>query len=151
MLLVEEVGVGKGLFARYLHNNAARREVPFVDVAVGSISAENSAVEFFGKEEAGKAYQGLLEQAHGGTLIFWGGNFAGMDEETQARLLSALESSTFLRVGGSESIQVNAKVTASTRISLNEEVSVGTDINRLINLSFHTACVGNVLLICYPK
>ncbi len=134
LLLVGEAGVGKELFARYLHNNAARRDGPFVDVAVGSISPENSAVEFFGKEESGKVYQGLLEQAHGGTLFL--GEIAGMDLETQARLLSALESSSFLRVGGSESVRVDVRVVASTRVSLDEEVNAGRfrqDLYYLLN------------------
>jgi len=123
LLLVGEAGVGKELFARYLHNHTARSEGPFVDVAVGSISPENSAVEFFGKEENGKVYQGLLEQAHGGTLFL--GEIAGMDMETQARLLSALESSSFLRVGGSETVRVDVRVIASTRVALDEEVNAG--------------------------
>ena len=123
LLLVGEAGVGKELFARYLHNHMVRRDGPFVDVAVGSISPENSAVEFFGKEENGKVYQGLLEQAHGGTLFL--GEVAGMDMETQIRLLSALESSSFLRVGGSESVRVDVRVVASTRITLDEEVNAG--------------------------
>lgn len=123
LLLVGEAGVGKELFARYLHRHMARREGPFVDVAVGSISPENSAVEFFGKEEGGKVYQGLLEQAHGGTLFL--GEIGGMDSETQTRLLSALESSSFLRVGGSESVRVDVRVVASTRMALDEEVNAG--------------------------
>lgn len=134
VLFVGEAGVGKELFARYLHNKTTRRDGPFVDVAVGSISPENSAVEFFGKEEGNKIYQGLLEQAHGGTLFL--GEIAGMDSETQARLLSALESSSFLRVGGSESVRVDVKVVASTRVSLEEEVKSGRfrqDLYYLLN------------------
>jgi len=134
LLLVGEAGVGKELFARYLHNNTVRREGPFVDVAVGSISPENSAVEFFGKEEKGNIYRGLLEQAHGGTLFL--GEIAGMDQETQARLLSALESSSFLRVGGSEAVRVDIRIVASTRISLDEEVIAGRfrqDLYYLLN------------------
>ena len=134
VLFVGEAGVGKEVFARYLHNNTTRREGPFVDVAVGSISPENSAVEFFGKEEGGKIYQGLLEQAHGGTLFL--GEITEMDSETQARLLSALESSSFLRVGGSESVRVDMRVVASTRVVLDDEVNAGRfrqDLYYLLN------------------
>ena len=69
VLFYGEAGVGKELYARYLHNNSAYRNGPFVDVAVGSISPENSAVEFFGKEAQGKIYPGLLERANKGTLF----------------------------------------------------------------------------------
>ncbi len=136
VLFVGEAGVGKEMYARYLHNNSARRDGPFVDVSVGSISPENSAVEFFGREDRdGKIYRGLLEQAHGGTLFL--GEIAGMDQETQARLLSALESSSFLRVGGSESVRVDVRVLSSTRMNLEEEVSSGRfrqDLYYLLNV-----------------
>jgi len=121
VLFVGEAGVGKELFARYLHNHSPRREGPFIDVSVGSISPENAAVEFFGREDSGRVYRGLLEQAHRGTLFL--GEIGGMDPETQARLLSALESSTFLRVGGSQTVRVDVRVVASTRMALDEEVN----------------------------
>jgi DNA-binding NtrC family response regulator len=134
VLFVGEAGVGKEMFARYLHNNSAHRDGPFVDVAVGSISPENSAVEFFGKEDGGKIYPGLLERAHKGTLFL--GEICGMDKETQLRLLGALESSSFLRVGGSEAVRVDVRVVASTRIALDEEVKAGRfrqDLYYLLN------------------
>ncbi len=136
VLFVGESGVGKELYARYLHNNSARKEGPFISVSVGSIAPENSAVEFFGREDGqGKIYRGLLEQAHGGTLFL--GEIAGMDPETQARLLSALESSSFLRVGGSEAVNVDVRVMASTRMDLDEEVNSGRfrqDLYYLLNV-----------------
>ncbi|MFI3154932.1 MAG: sigma-54 dependent transcriptional regulator [Methylococcaceae bacterium] len=134
VLFVGEAGVGKEMYARYLHNNSAHRDGPFVDVAVGSISPENSAVEFFGKEDVGKIYPGLLERAHKGTLFL--GEIGGMDKETQLRLLGALESSSFLRVGGSEAVRVDVRVVASTRIALDEEVKAGRfrqDLYYLLN------------------
>ncbi len=134
VLFVGEAGVGKEMYARYLHNNSAHRDGPFVDVAVGSISPENSAVEFFGKEDAGKVYPGLLERAHKGTLFL--GEIGDMDKETQLRLLSALESSSFLRVGGSSAVRVDVRIVASTRIALDEAVKAGRfrqDLYYLLN------------------
>lgn len=135
VLFVGESGVGKEMFARYLHNNSHRREGPFVDVSVGSISPENAAVEFFGREDNGRIYRGLLEQAHRGTLFL--GEIGGMDGETQARLLSALESSSFLRVGGSQPVRVDVRVVSSTRMALDEEVNSGRfrqDLYYLLNV-----------------
>lgn len=134
ILFVGDAGVGKELYARYLHNSSARRDRPFIDVAVGSLSPENSAVEFFGKEEESKIYPGLLEQAHGGTLYL--SEIAGMDKESQSRLVSALESSAFLRIGGVESVRVDVRVIASTRIPLEDEVKAGRfrqDLYYLLN------------------
>jgi DNA-binding NtrC family response regulator len=123
VLFTGEAGVGKELYARYLHNNSSHRNGAFINVAVGSISPENSAVEFFGKEDGHRVYQGLLERANKGTLFL--GEIGDMDKETQLRLLSALESSSFLRVGGSEAVNVDVHVVASTRMMLDEEVRFG--------------------------
>jgi two-component system, NtrC family, nitrogen regulation response regulator NtrX len=134
VLFVGEAGAGKELYARYLHNNSARRDGAFVDVAVGSISPENAAVEFFGKEHDGRVFPGLLERANRGTLFL--SEIAGMDQETQLRLLSALASSSFLRVGGSEAVRVDVRVLASTRIDLADEVKSGRfrhDLYYLLN------------------
>ncbi len=135
VLFIGEAGTGKELFARYLHANSNRKNGPFIEVAVGSISSENSTVEFFGKEEGGKIHPGLLEQAHGGTLFL--GEISAMDKETQLRLLSAMESSSFLRVGGSESVRVDVRIVASSTVELDEEVSSGNfrqDLYYLLNV-----------------
>jgi len=134
VLLIGEPGVGKELYARYMHHNSPRRDGPFIDVAVGSISPENSAVEFFGKDRGGKIHQGLLERAHRGTLFL--GEISSMDKETQLRLLSALESRSFLRVGGSEAVQVDVRMISSTRVPLDDEVKSGRfrqDLYYLLN------------------
>jgi two-component system nitrogen regulation response regulator NtrX len=123
VLFVGESGCGKETLARYLHANSARRDGPFVDVGVGTIAPEYSAVEFFGRVDGGNVQYGLLEQAHGGTLFL--DEVADMEEETQLRLMSALQSNSFSRVGGSELVHVDVRVIASTRKSLEEEVRAG--------------------------
>ena len=122
VLFIGEPGCGKETLARYLHANSSRRDGPFIDVGVGSIAPQYSAVEFFGKAEGGQIQHGLLEQAHGGTLFL--DEVADMEEETQLRLLSALESGAFSRVGGSELVNFDVRMVASTRYSL-EEVRAG--------------------------
>lgn len=124
VLFVGEPGCGKETLARYLHANSVRRDGPFIDVGVGTIAPEYSAVEFFGRADgAGNVQRGLLEQAHGGTLFL--DEVADMEEETQVRLMSALESNSFSRVGGSELVHVDVRIVASTRKSLEEEVRTG--------------------------
>ena len=123
VLFTGEAGSGKELFARYLHNNSSHRHGAFVDVAVGSLSLENSAVEFFGREQGSKIYPGLLEQAHGGSLFL--SDINNLDLAVQVRLLSALESSSFLRVGGNTAVSVDVRIIASSRQSLEQAVKVG--------------------------
>lgn len=135
VLLTGEPGCGKQCFAYYLHANSHRKSGPFIDVAVGTIAPEYSAVEFFGKEEGGKIHYGLLEQAHGGSLYL--GEVGDMDDETQLRLLSALESQSFLRVGGSEQVHVDVRIIASTRRDLEGEINLGRfrrDLYYLLNV-----------------
>lgn len=124
VLLVGEPGTGKELLARYLHASGPRREGPFIDVAAGAIAPESSAVEFFGSESDGKIRRGLLEQAHGGTLFLE--EVSDLEAETQTRLLSALESGWFCRVGGTEPVHTDFRLVASTQKSLEEEVRAGT-------------------------
>jgi DNA-binding NtrC family response regulator len=135
VLLIGESGCGKETFAHYLHTNSLRKDGPFIDVAVGTIAPEYSAVEFFGKEEAGKIHYGLLEQAHAGTLYL--GEVGDLDDETQLRLVSALESQSFLRVGGSQQVNVDVRIIASTRRSLEDEINGGRfrrDLYYLLNV-----------------
>lgn len=123
VLLVGEPGCGKETLARYLHSNSGRRNGPFVDVGVGTIAPTFSALEFFGRSDNQHMQYGLLEQANGGTLFL--DEVTDMEEETQLRLMSALESNSFTRVGGSELVHVDVRIIASTRKSLEEEVRAG--------------------------
>lgn len=132
VLLLGEPGCGKETFARYLHAMSTRRDGPFIDVGVGTLAPDHSAIEFFGRESSGQIHRGLLEQAHGGTLFL--DEVADMDDETQLRLLSALESRAFSRVGGSDPINVDVRVIASSRKVLEEEVRAGRFRRELLYL-----------------
>jgi DNA-binding NtrC family response regulator len=123
VLIYGEPGTGKGTFARYIHQESLRRDGPFVEIAVGSISLENSAAEFFGHEDGEHIHYGRLEQANGGTLCI--GDIADMDLQTQTRLLSVLQTSSFTRLGGKEDVEVDLRIIATTQRKLEEEVAAG--------------------------
>jgi len=123
VLISGEAGSGKRTFARYIHEQSPRHDGPFVEIAVGSILGENAAVELFGLEEGDQVSYGRLEQANGGTLCI--GDIADMDLQTQGRLVSVFQSRTFRRVGGSEDVEVDLRVIATTQRKLDEEVSAG--------------------------
>ncbi len=123
VLISGEPGSGKEVVARYIHSHSALREQPFIEVAVGSLSPEHSAIELFGSEQGSQIEYGRLEQANGGTLML--ANISDMDLQTQSRLLSVFQSHAFLRMGGKEPVPVDIRVIATTSRDLEQEVREG--------------------------
>ncbi len=123
VLIRGEPGSGKELIARYLHFSSPQADGPFIEVGVGAISDERAANELFGSETGETINYGYLEQANGGTLYL--SEVADMDAAAQAKFLSALETRTFLRVGGVEPIEVDVRVVAATHRDLEQEMQAG--------------------------
>lgn len=123
VLITGESGSGRETFARYLHNQSARCERPFVDLGVSSITQGNEARELFGSEKDGQVHYGSLEQARGGTLFL--NEVSDMGLEAQSKLLGALETGSFLRVGGTEPVQIDVRIIAATQHNLEENVRAG--------------------------
>jgi two-component system nitrogen regulation response regulator NtrX len=69
-------------------------------------------------------HYGSLEQAAGGTLLL--DEVADMDLEAQGQLLGALDTGSFLRVGGSEPVAIDVRIIAATQRDLKEEVRAGS-------------------------
>jgi DNA-binding NtrC family response regulator len=135
VLISGESGTGKEVFARYLHQHSARALGPFTHVTVASLAEKDSAAELFGVEEGDTVYFGALERANTGILFLE--DIADMDLGIQAKLLGALENQSFLRVGGTEPVQVNARIIAATSEALQNAVSTGAfreDLYYLLNV-----------------
>ena len=123
VLLSGEPGVGKHLLARYIHQRSRRHQGPFVEVGVSSITPENASLELFGEENGEQVHFGRLEQANGGTLYL--NEVADMDPETQTKLLGALQSRSFVRVGGTVPVKIDVRVISSASTCLIEDVRQG--------------------------
>jgi DNA-binding NtrC family response regulator len=123
VLISGESGTGKQVAARYLHACSARQQGPFIAVGVASIAIKNAEVELFGEERGEHIHYGRLEQAYGGILYLH--DIADMDLNTQAKLVSALDSGSFLRVGGNEPVNVDVRLVAATAVDLEERVREG--------------------------
>lgn len=123
VLITGESGSGKETLARYIHGISPRREGAFVKVNGAVLSREDSTAELFGTEMGGNVHYGLLEQANGGILFL--DEVADMDTTAQGRLLSALESRNFVRVGGKDPVAFDVRVIAATHRDLKREVQAG--------------------------
>lgn len=125
VLLAGESGTGKELAARALHARSARRDGPFVAVNAAALVDTLVESELFGHERgaftgAVARRRGRLETAHHGTLFL--DEVGEMAPQTQAKLLRALETRSFERVGGTESVKVDVRVVAATNRDLPAEV-----------------------------
>ena len=124
VLVTGEAGSGRETFARYMHAQGRRRDRPFVDVAVSTIEPGNAARELFGIEENGRILYGRLEQASGGVLFL--DEVADMDLDVQGRLVGALDTGSFLRVGGAEPVRIDVQIIAATQHNLEDRVQAGS-------------------------
>ena len=124
VMLSGPAGAGKELAARYIHVNSNRAGAPFVSVGCASIEAERMEEVLFGRESEEKGVEpGLLEEANGGIIYF--DEVADMPQGTQSKILRVLVDQQFLRVGGSDKVQVDLRVVSSTSRDLEEEIAEG--------------------------
>jgi two-component system nitrogen regulation response regulator NtrX len=123
VLITGEPGVGKETIAHYIHTLSSRRDRRFVNLGLAPFAREDSGVGLFGSETGDSIHYGLLEQANGGVLFL--DEVSDMDLAAQSRLLNALESKSFVRIGGRESVEVDVRVVAATHRDLQHEVKAG--------------------------
>ena len=122
VMLSGPAGSGKELAARYIHANSNRSEGPFVCVSCASIESDRMEEVLFGRETDERGIEpGLLEEANGGVIYF--DEVADMPVGTQSKILRVLVDQTFLRVGGSDKVQVDLRVVSSTSRDLEAEIS----------------------------
>ncbi|UCD23527.1 MAG: sigma-54-dependent Fis family transcriptional regulator [Gemmatimonadota bacterium] len=128
-VLVEgESGTGKELVAHAIHELSPRHQSPFIAVNCSALPETLLESELFGHEKgsftgAAERRLGRFELANRGTLFL--DEVGEMPLTTQVKLLRVLESRSFFRVGGAESIKTDVRVIAATNRSLKERVSLG--------------------------
>ncbi len=121
VLIQGETGTGKGVLARWLHDNGPRAEDPFVDLNCAGLARELLESELFGHEKgaftgAVGAKPGLLEMAHRGTLFL--DEIGDVDLHVQAKLLKVVEDLRFRRLGDVRDRTVNVRLIAATHRDL---------------------------------
>jgi len=129
VFITGESGSGKEVVARLLHGMSSRSEKPFIEVNCAAIPHELIESELFGHEKGSftgalEKKKGKLELANGATLFL--DEIGDMSLQTQAKVLRALETQEFQRVGGSTNIKVDVRIIAATNKDISEEVEKGT-------------------------
>ncbi len=125
VLILGETGSGKGVLARWLHENSPRAEEAFVDLNCAGLSRELLETELFGHEKgaftsATASKQGLFEVAHRGTIFL--DEVGDVDLQIQPKLLKVLEDKRFRRVGDVRDRQVDVRLIAATHQDIGQLV-----------------------------
>lgn len=123
VLLQGESGTGKELFARAVHEGSPRARGPFVVVDCSGLTETLFESELFGYERgaftgAAARKAGLVETAKGGTLFL--DEIGDVPLAMQVKLLRLIESGTYRRVGGIETLQADFRLVAATHKPLRE-------------------------------
>ena len=121
VLIQGETGVGKGVLARWLHQNGPRATRSIVELNCGGLSRELLETELFGHEKGAftgaiQNKPGLLEIGHKGTVFL--DEIGDMESQVQAKLLKVLEEKTFRRLGDVRERLVDIRLIAATHRSL---------------------------------
>lgn len=125
VLILGESGTGKEVVAQTLHFQGPRADRPFVAVNCAALTETLLESELFGHEkgaftDAREMHRGKFEVAEGGTIFL--DEIGDMSPGGQAKLLRVLEQKVITRVGGSQSIPINARVIAATNAHLADAV-----------------------------
>jgi len=129
VLIHGESGTGKERVAQAIHRLSSRAAGPWVTLNCSALSEGLLESEMFGHEkgaftDAKNAKRGLLELADGGTLFL--DEIGDLSLTLQPKLLRAIETQTFRRVGGQKELQVDVRFVAATNRDLARMVKLGT-------------------------
>ncbi len=125
VLITGPAGAGKEVLARMIHMRSRRADGAFVALNCATMNPARIEEELFGVEASseGPRRAGLLERAHGGTLLL--DEVADMPLETQGKIVRVLQDQGFQRIGGQSRVDVDVRVLATTNRDLQAEIQAG--------------------------
>lgn len=128
VLLLGESGVGKELFANYVHKNSPRAKNPFVAINMAAIPENLLESELFGYEkgaftDATSEKKGYFEVANGGTLFL--DEIGEMPMTLQAKLLRVIQERVMVRVGGTKELPIDVRIVSATNADIKKNIKEG--------------------------
>lgn len=129
VLFLGETGVGKSIFAEYLHAISDRRKAPFINVNCSVLPEHLIESELFGYVKGSftgastQGKKGLIEAANHGTLFL--DEIGELPLQMQAKLLQVLQEKSFSPIGKTAPIKVDVRIIAATNKNLEEMVEQG--------------------------
>jgi len=130
ILVTGESGVGKGIYAKMIHDGATGKNTrPFVKIACGAMPESLIESELFGYNAGAftgadrKGKPGIFEFAQNGTVFL--DEVGELPLSLQVKLLNVLQDREFYRLGGTKPINMNARIIAATNRNLEFEVEQG--------------------------
>jgi DNA-binding NtrC family response regulator/predicted ATPase len=128
LLLQGEIGTGKGLVARVIHDSGPRAHDAFIEANCAAIPKTLLEAELFGFEagtftDAKRAKPGLFEAASGGSLFL--DEIDALPLGLQGKFLKAIEEKRVRRLGAVAEHAVDVKLIAATQVELSEHIRGG--------------------------
>ena len=128
ILITGENGTGKDMLAREIHRLSNRRNGPMVTADMGAITESLFESELFGHvkgsfTDAHADRIGRFEAANGGTLFL--DEIANLPYHLQAKLLTAIQKRSFVRVGSNRPQPTDIRLICATNRDLDEMVRKG--------------------------
>ncbi len=129
VLLTGETGVGKDVFARWVHSHSPRAKRPLIHVNCAALPESLAESELFGHVKgafsgANTDRSGRFDAAHGGTLFL--DEVGELPLSVQAKLLRTLQNGEIQRLGADKPLQVDVRIIAATNRNLAEAVASGS-------------------------
>jgi DNA-binding NtrC family response regulator len=128
LLITGESGSGKDHLARLVHELGPRRDAPYLKIDCASLPPQLVESELFGHERG--AFTGAVERKLGrfelggnGTIVL--DEIAALSPAAQGKLLRILQERTFERLGGTETLHIDARLIALTNVDLPAAVKSG--------------------------
>lgn len=129
VFLMGQSGVGKDVFANFIHQHSPRAQKPFIALNMAAIPEHLLESELFGYEkgaftDATAPKPGILEDANGGSVFL--DEIGEMPASLQAKLLRVIQEKSLTRLGSSKKIPINVRFISATNANIAQKIANGT-------------------------